>query len=342
MKLQYKKWVLLWFTLLLLFPLVGIFNYFVDPYGLINDKNKFVGTLTDTNNPSILSLKINLKADEYLVGSSRLERIDPRLIEHYLPHKKVYNVNISGVTFKENFIIAQKVKKNKKNFIFGFDAFTLNARRYDSGAIVSRFRSYKHALEHDATISEYLTQNFLSASLKDIKKRFLGRNKNAYFIRANQATGSYTTNAMEKNLDLANHGTKKHFTNYTLVEDKYIIQLAKSATKDDIFIIYPKYFKNYLLFHKYQNIEQKYFHGIELLVKNTKARVWSFYGINSITTDVQNFDYLGWHFKPNVSKLIFAKVFNDSSVAVPKNFGVLLTHKNVTSVLHQTSESLSF
>lgn len=338
--MNYKKWIQIWFLIVSIFPIIGILNYFIDPYGLKDKENKFIGVLTDGNNPSILNLKINLDADYYLIGSSRLMRVNPLLIEHYLENKNVFNVNISGATFKENFIIANKVKANNKNFIFGLDAFTLNQSRYSSGAISSRYNTYKNALNVNSTYQEYLSYNYIAATLKDIKKRILNKQLDEYFLSQDNIISSYTIDDIEKKLDISNKSTHKHFTNFKLPDDKMIIKLAKEATKDDIFIIYPKYYQHYILFNQYQNIEKKYFQGIQLLVTNTKAKVWSFYGINSITEDPTNFDDTGWHFKPRISKLIFAKVFNNTSINIPDDFGILLTDKNINSHLQKITKKI--
>jgi len=100
-----------------------------------------------------------------------------------------------------------------------------------------------------------------------------------------------------------------------------------------MFIIYPKHIFYYKMFQKYQNIENKYFHAINLLVKNTKAKVWIFYGKNSIILNRNNFDQDGSHFKPKISNIIYASIFNDDSVSVPQEFGVQLTIENIDEYL---------
>jgi hypothetical protein len=80
------------------------------------------------------------------------------------------------------------------------------------------------------------------------------------------------------------------------------------------------------LFQKYQNIENKYFRVIEVLVNNTKAKVWSFYQINSITKNEIFFDENGWYFKPKIADIIFARIYNnDKKIINSKIFGTLLT-----------------
>ena len=116
-------------------------------------------------------------------------------------------------------------------------------------------------------------------SFKDIVKRISVEKYDKLTVFENSKDTNTTLNGVEKHLDLANNGTEKNYTNFETVSEKDIILLAK---EEDIFIIYPKHYYHYLLFQKYQNIEDKYFRAIEVLVNNTKSKVWSFYQINSI------------------------------------------------------------
>ena len=116
--------------------------------------------------------------------------------------------------------------------------------------------------------------------------------------------------------------------------------MAKLATEEDVFVIFPKYIDWYKMFHTHQDIEAKYFHAISILVKNTKAKVWIFYGKNSITVNADNFDTNGWHFKPRIAKKIFSKIYGKNLVDVEDDFGHLLTVENVDSVLGCLSNGL--
>jgi|TARA_B110000008_G_C16947350_1_gene555011 hypothetical protein len=144
-------------------------------------------------------------------------------------------------------------------------------------------------------------------SFKDIVKRISVEKYDKLTVFENSKDTNTTLNGVEKHLDLANNGTEKNYTNFETVSEKDIILLAK---EEDIFIIYPKHYYHYLLFQKYQNIEDKYFRAIEVLVNNTKSKVWSFYQINSITKNEIFFDENGWHFKPKIADMIFARIYN--------------------------------
>ena len=319
---------------------IGGVNYIVDSYGLNSNKNKYINNLTTINNPSVTNLKIKFKADYYLIGTSRVMRIDPNLIEKYLNNKKVYNINISGATFKENSMLAFKLKEQNLNFIYGFDAFSLNKNRLEQKDLINRYNSFKDEINEDMNINTYFSIDYFLLNIKDILKKILKIDLYKYFILENNKVCKVTINGVEEHLDLSNKGNKKSYTNFEIVKDDKILKLAQNTNKNDIFIIYPKHFYHYILFQKYQDIEEKYFSAIKLLVKNTNAQVWSFYGINEITLDEYNFDENGWHFKPKISNLIFAKIFNDKSVEVPEDFGVLVTKDNIDEHLENLRKQI--
>ena len=123
-----KRAIKIWASIVvLLIPLVLSINYFTDPYGIRNIEAAFVNNVTKNNHIRILN-KLKVRSDYYLLGTSRLRRIDPLDIQRHLD-KSVHNINIEGSSFYENLFLAEEVKAMKKNVIFGFDALTLNSNR---------------------------------------------------------------------------------------------------------------------------------------------------------------------------------------------------------------------
>ena len=336
-----KRWIKIWFIIVITIPIVGIFNYFIDPYGLNSNQNKFYLSLTNVSKPNILKLKINLKADYYLIGSSRLMRVNPTVIENYLLDKKVFNIGISAATFDENLMLAKQVISNNSNFIFGFDAFTLNKNRLNNIDLLNRQKKYKEALTSKTIISEYFSLDFLITSIEDLHKRISGEKLDQFFTSENNKEVRTSIDGVEKFLKNIGKDGVANFNNFEIVAESDIIQLAKTASEDDIFIIYPKHYYHYVVNQKYQNIEDKYFRAIKLLVNNTNAKVWSFYQINEITRNEKNFDENGWHFKPKIANMIFNRIYGDDKTTIsPKNFGILLTKDNVQKNLSRISNKV--
>lgn len=325
-----KKWIkiVLVLVVLVLPVFVGWINYTVDPYGYLSTNNKYSELLTRVNKPIVLNTKLYTNGKIYLIGTSRQMRVNPNLIHNYT-NKEVRNINISGSTLSENLMIAKKVKQLGKNFIYGFDCFSLNEYRIKKfSELKSRYISYKNELSKSSFTLLHGLLNFdiIKVTIRHTLYQLL--NKDLYFNDNKENITVYDYN-QTRIINTFNEVSKKgNFTKFTLYPDKKILELAKLADEKDIFIIYPEYFFYYKMFQKYQNIEKSYFHAIKILVKNTKAKVWIFYGINKITTNVNNFDTDGWHFHPKIAKLIYNDVYSNKS-----NIGYLLTNDKVDEYL---------
>lgn len=325
-----KKWIKIWFIFIMIIPLTGLFNYYIDPYGYHSKNDKFIEDLTRVNKPFVLNNKLYCDTDIYIIGTSRQMRVNPQLIEKY-SNKVVQNINISGSTLSENLMLAKKVNSLDKNFIYSFDCFSLNKYRVDNfGHISNRYHTYQHELEKKSNIlSSYINKDLVTLSYTNVLNRLKGHKYNQIEIDENTKVAEYNeTKIINEFNDVEEKGDYKKFTLY---EDDTIVELAKIATKNDIFIIYPKYLFYYKMFQQYQDIESKYFHAIRLLVNNTKAEVWSYYGVNRITVDKNNFDKNGWHFKPKIAKDIYAEVYNTKAETI----GQKLTKENLESYLVQ-------
>lgn len=328
-----KRWIKKWFQILfILVAIIFMFNYIVDPYGYFSRENKFINNLTRTTKPEILNNKLYTNAQMYIIGTSRQMRVNPQVIENLI-NKPTVNVNITGSTLSENLMLAKKIKQLEKNFIYGFDCTSLNNYRIENfEEIKNRYVSYKKELEkHKNIYASLINMDITKKSIQHLKNIY--RHKDYNYIENYENKHKYKINS-----DVIIHGVngkqkKSSYSNYTLYSDETIMDLAKIADEDDVFVILPKYIAWYKMFQKYNNIEDKYFTGIKLLVKTTKAKVWIFYGYNSITKDSKNFDTNGWHFKPKISNLIFSKIYNNPMKNMPEDFGRLLTKENVDSVL---------
>ncbi len=322
-----KKAINIWIISVVLFiPFVMGINYFTDPYGIRNIEAAFVKNVTKNNHIRILN-KLNVKSDYYLLGTSRLLRVDPLDVQKHL-NKKVHNINIEGSSFYENLFLAQEVKDRNKNVIFGFDAFTLNAQRKQSKRLNELIETKEnYSLEN---LLQYASSQMLQDSLSHRAYKFLDKSREFYFEKENSTKTLKPTAAMinEKG---------KLYPNYEIISKEDIEKLAKLLDAEDRVVIYPKYYEYYKYFQTHNNIESAYFDAIKHLVKNTSAKVYIFYGINSITIDHNNFDKGGWHFKPRVGKEVFQCILKSKC---NDNIGTLLRDENVAIYLKKLSNEI--
>jgi hypothetical protein len=306
-------------------------NYIVDPYGYRSRDGKFIKNLSMFNKPHVTNARLNSNGYYYLIGTSRMARVNPKVIEDIIG-RDTHNIKIDGATLKENLFLAREVKKREKNFIYSFDAFSLNKNRLNHKEISSRYDLYKDEFNAAALLTKYFNSDITIRSIQHILKLIKGSDFNKEFANKNSQNSEFSLEDVASDSGVLNNKNKKNFSNYILYSDKAIIELAKIATKEDIFVIFPKHYFYYDLFSEHQDIEKKYFSAIKLLVENTKAKVWVFYGKNYITQNKNNFNDIGWHFKPKISNLIFSKIFDkyDST----HSYGLMLDKGKISTQLN--------
>lgn len=334
-KLSAKTWSIAFVLIIFLVSLFIIsINYYLDPYGLRSVENKNFTNLSKTEYSYMYPIKIAQKAPYYLVGTSRTKYLNLPLLAHYL-HKHIISVGMSAQSPEESLTLIKALKTNGSHFISGFDAFVLNTANPSSNRLEQVFET-----NYANMLSFLFNTTTIKATIRNLTDTLLSQPNDLIFTQDNLHIGEKNSNTdIENNFISVSQNPKDAQSFRYDINESQIFEFAKLGDSQDIIIIFPKHAYYYKLFEKY-GVQEKYFHAIELLVNNTKARVYSFYGINSITRDKANFDDYGWHFKPKIGNLILAKVFQDESVEVPKDFGVELTKENVGAYLQNLRDSI--
>ena len=326
-------------TFLLVISSIIALNYIVDPYGYNSRDAKFIKNLTMFNKPHVTNARINSDGHYYLIGSSRMARVNPQVIEK-ISGKQTHNIKIDGASLPENYNLAYKVKDGGKFFIYSFDAFSGNKTRESYKEIMIRNEQYQKVISDNIFFTKFFNSDITLRTLQHLIKIFKGERKNKQYLEENSRFSGFDFDSALAKSGILNNVTKSNFSNFDSYPDESIIQLAKLATEDDIFIIFPKYLPYYSLFSKYQDIEKKYFSAIKTLVNNTEAQVWSFYGNNNITKIENNFIDNGWHFKPKVGNIIFKQVFSSQPNFFEDQSGVQLTKDNLDDYLSNINEEI--
>lgn len=323
-----KKWFFTSVYILLGFSFgLWMFIFLTDPYGYFSKEKKYIYDTTHIDYPNVIHNKILTKNDIYLIGSSRQMRIDPQLVQTYTG-KSVQCIAQMTSTMDDNIFLAEKIKKLDKNFIFSFDAFSLNQSRINSNkALRDRLNTYKQEFENSQNttgLSAYIKNNIylslfnMDLFLTSLQHHLLylkGKEYNYYEAEEDSYDYPFIKSVLKhsfanlNNSNLESNNFSGLYKNYSAYDDQTIIKIAKLATKDDMFIIYPKHAYYYKMFQEYGNIQAQYFHSIKVLVDNTEARVISFYDVNEYTLNDNNFDFFAWHFKPKVGKLILENIY---------------------------------
>lgn len=313
------------------FLVLYILSLTLDPYGLINNKDKNIANLT-TQDSFVVSAKLESPMQYVLLGTSRTLRIDPLLPQNYL-HSKVTHLGFHGQSISQWNMILEKVKQRNINVILGLDSFSLN-QFYDEKLNLG-VKLFKDAMNKNSNFY-FLHKIFIEEALfSPITKYYAQRDAILQFYDTERINPySY------EDIALFTVGREKGGgRNYSISKEK-VDTLVGFLKKGDIIILFPKYYLWYKVFSQTSSLSTKtiqdcYFDVIKQIVKTTNAKVWSFYGINTITLNKENFDNLGQHFKPKISPLIFARIFNDKNIKVPEDFGVLLTKENIDEELEK-------
>jgi len=337
----YKKYILkIFLSFFLALFLISAMNYLIDPYGYQSRDEKFVKNLTMFNIPNVTNARINSDGYYYLIGSSRMARVNPLLIEK-ITSKKTHNIKIDGATLTENRLLASKVKEQGNFFIYSFDVFSTNQSREKYSEINTRYKTYLKELEGNIYFSKYFNSDITIRSLQHVIKSLRGENLNKQHLEQNSRYSNFRFKLSLNNSGVLNNLDKSNFSNFKSYSPEEVARLAKLGTKDDIFIIFPKHASFYYLFSKYQDIENKYFSAIKALVNNTEAQIWSYYGLNDITQTENNFLDNGWHFKPRVSNIIFKEVFESRGQTDNERVGTMITKENLNDYLSFVSKDVS-
>lgn len=316
-----KKFVFLSLLFIaIIYLILYLLCYQIDPYGYYSRQNKFVSNLCYVNKTAVLNNKLINGNGIFLIGSSRMIRIHPLIIEKYT-NISTYNINISGVSIAEEILLISKLKlKNKNNrFIAGFDDFSVSVDYQKRPEILNRITQYQNSLKENNYL---LSLDEIITSLKTAFMLLRQKKLNNDYLQENETNYPYDLKKVIHDVKIGG------LRNYQ-VDFEAIKKIGHLGTKDDIFIIFPKYQTHYLVHNKYK-VDEKYFEAIRYLVNNTDAQIWSFYEFNNITSSKENFDENGYHFKPKIGQMIIERIYGHSN---QNDFGILLTRENIDAYL---------
>ena len=328
MKKQYKKYFILsvLFTLFL-FGSGIVIRYIIDPVGINNKVN--LGLYKDIALAYRIQKFVELnefKPNSIILGGSRAHYLNPKDLEKYT-HDKVYNLGLTYSTLEEqyhflkysiehfdikNVVIAlnlypfsEKLEDNKSDFdetLFE-DGFTIfkQIKHYLS---LPLFKYLKYAYENEYTEAFYkdgaITAYHQSIVLKN--NTWEARKKNSLdgyyrkyenYLEWGDTQFEYYRKMVElckeNNINLKVFTTAIHVSQINILKDLNKLDIF-NKWKDELAKIYPYY---------------------------------DFMTENSVTTNNNNYIDTS-HLKQEMGYLYFAKVFEDSSVNVAKDFGILI------------------
>jgi|GEM_PF-3661013 len=357
-----KKWIKVFVALSFLgVVFVGGVNFVVDPYGYNNlvliekiNKNKNSNTSMTTRYKS--NILTNGNFNVIMLGTSRIGVMDPSIVKNYL-NLETFNLEYPG----SNAEIHNKFFKYANHFnevkylIYGIDFMAFNENRIIKNDF-KEFYDLQNKLENFEKISNYelyFNLNTFVATTKLVIKNIFGLQKivPTYLVTNGMRDyKNYIEDLKNKKLKLDNNielSIKSYFKrdgiykNYTLSSDyvndfKNTLEYCK-ANNIKVFVYIPPMYSDH-----YDAIAKAgYFEQYELFQKELVGitNYIDFTGHNTISKNKNNY-WDSSHLRKEITSVIMAKIFNDESVDIPKDFGILVTKQNINQHLENLREQI--
>jgi hypothetical protein len=326
---------------------VGVVNYVVDPFNIFH--TKFLKEQFQMNERfmKIEYLEENKnKYNSYMFGSSRIGTTPPSIIDKYLENAKFYNFTISSANLYDYLIHLQYFIKNKypiKNLYLQIDI--------DNMASYSRTESDYLRKVHPFVLEQslykyylgYLTGLFPFNIKGKIAENINQKDLVGYYLE----TGIWTRPLKEKKIqenperfikeEISFNVQNKRTVKNTQFENnnKALKEIVNLCLKNNINLIVFTTPHNQNMMDTF--IIEDYLKFLKMISSHTNF--YDFTGYNTITTENINY-YESSHYRENVGRLIAARIFNDKSVEVPKDFGVLVTKDNIDQHLENLHQQI--
>ena len=346
-----NKWIKSWlFMVVLIFSMVASLNYIVDPFEVFN-----TSIFKHKHQPNERFAKIefldenNKKFNGYMFGSSRIGTTYPSSIEKYIPDSKIYNLTMSSANLYD-------YMKNLKYFIknkYPIDIVYLqldieNMAQYGKSDAV--FYKKLHPYVLDESLTWFYMQHLIGLFPLNIKGKI---NKNLHFDSDNRTEnlpdlGMWTKPGKEKRIIADCESYVKNEPEFHLDYKRNIRYTTSNNTYNTLSKIKKLCQDNGIKLHIFITPHNKNMMDtfvIEDYLRYLKdiSRVVSFYdfsGYNSVTKNNCNY-YESSHYRPHVGEMIAARIFNDSSISVPDDFGVFVDQNNVDTHLNKLREGIA-
>ncbi len=332
---------------------LAVYNYIVDPYGIVHNSSLDLGFEPGYEPNQHYARMRHLVNDEvswdsYLFGSSRVGKINPDLI----PDGNYYNMNYSeGVPGEHLDDIKIMLQKGLpvKNVMIGLDntSYLINPEDHMG-------QDLRHPYDASFFRRIFFQIKYLCFAPRISIGRYMRFKKNdpviTFGILGNGMQNLEKIDAkIESNIE--RHINDKRFRKANIIpfdkasEHKYmklmdyairdiaeIVELSEKHNFNVYFFVNPTHVKYYLQGNPYHF----------LIFKQKLAEVtgyWDFSGLNSITTNNYNY-YETSHYRAMIGDLIICRMTNCSNISVPEDFGGYVTRENVNYHIKKQKDRL--
>lgn len=355
-KNSYKRFnILFLFLIFISLTLFGGFNFFIDPYGIYDSPK--IASINQYKSEQMAYDRIfqaieitKRKPDVVYLGSSTVQfGLDTRYFPVNKTSDKVYNLGLQNGNIKEinhYFKHALVNNPNLNTVVMGLDLFTFEKDKQDNLNYDENRLNKKRIIFKDLANTLFSFSAF-DASVKTIKNNQNGTAKQLQYINGMLIydPGKPVPGSLERFVLFLKGVFRKQPDEHIFSQEKLnyfreIVQICQEKNINLKVFISPSHATQWTgteaagdwYWQQWENWKRE-------LVKITP--IWDFSGYNSVTTepisnDMNNY-YDSTHYRPIVSQLILAKMFNQP-VKIPDDFGVLLTPENVEANIERIRE----
>ncbi len=337
----FKSWTKLFFKLVTLFFMLIIpLNYIVNPYSIFNHEMftsffKVKEHIVSARMKEFYTVK-HKNPKSIIMGSSRIEMFHQDIFNKYLGDKS-YKLAMPGSNIEEQsqYLIYMINNFDIKNIIWSLDFFSFNPDLPNDKDFTYNRLSEPFYLNDDykiALLSLQTTKNSFKTIIDNIK---IVLNKSLVkdpIITKQEGYNNYLKSTLKEiqqrtNIQLQYYPMKflKYSTfnkpdsiNKNISKVQKVLQLCKSKNIK-VYIYTSPVQASFLNLYKTIGLDKTFTRWKSKLTKITNYTDFATY--NSITNKQINF-IDGTHIMTSFGPMIFAKVFNDTSINVPEDFGI--------------------
>ena len=342
------KWIKIFFGLSLIGVLfAGGVNYIVDPFNIFH--TKFLKEQFQMNERfmKIEYLEENKnKYNSYMFGSSRIGTTPPNIIDKYFENAKFYNFTVSGANFYDYLTHLKYFIKNEypiKNLYLQIDIDNMTNFSWAESNYLVKY----HPFILEQSLNKYYLLYLTGLFPFNIKGKIIENINQKDLVGYYLETGIWTRPIKEKKIQENPEKFIKEEISFN-VQNKRMIKNTQfennSKALKEIVDLCLENNINLIIFTTPHNknmmdsfIVEDYLKFLKMISIYTDF--YDFTGYNTITTENINY-YESSHYRENVGRLIAAKIFNDKSVKVPEDFGVLVTKDNIDEHLENLRKQI--
>jgi hypothetical protein len=332
MKKQHKKYLILSIILtFILFSLGIVIRYIIDPAGLNNkvDLGLYKDVAIAYRTQKFVELN-KVKPNTLLIGGSRVHYLNPKDAEKYTKDK-VYNLGLSYSTLEEQYYFLKYSIEHFeiKNVIIGVNLYTFSEVLEDN----SNSDFHKDLFENGFNFYQQIKHYLEVPLFKYLKYAYHNTFTEPFYkdgaITAYHQSIVLNTRTWEQRKENSYNGYYKKYDEYlewgetNLEYFKQMIQLCND-NNINLKVFTTTVHSSQLQILRDLNKMDIFYKWKEELAKVTPY--WDFMYDNSITQNDDNFIDTS-HIKQEFGHLYFARLFDDKSVDVPKDFGIYVNKK---------------